>query len=31
VAAAAILQDYLNAGETNDEPGQPLENFTHIA
>lgn len=26
-AAAAILQDYLNARESNSEPGQPLEDF----
>ncbi|MBN1310171.1 MAG: Holliday junction resolvase RuvX [Anaerolineae bacterium] len=30
VAAAAILQDYLDAGGRDDEPGQTLETFTDI-
>lgn len=29
VAAARILQDYLDAGGAEDEPGWPLENFSH--
>lgn len=30
VAAAAILQEYLLAGEGNDEPGQPLDTYSEI-
>lgn len=30
IAAAAILQEYLEAGGNNDEPGQPIESFSHI-
>ena len=31
VAAAAILQDYLDAGGADHEPGQPLEAFSDIS
>jgi RNase H-fold protein (predicted Holliday junction resolvase) len=31
VAAAALLQEYLDAGESDDEPGQPLERYADIA
>ena len=30
LAAAAILQEYLQAGEFSDEPGQPLETYRNI-
>lgn len=30
VAAAALLQEYLDAGESDDEPGQPLKRYADI-